>query len=132
MKRSDHERLLAEVSEDASDDSAWEDDPSPPAVEHQPRLGAQVTIRLEPELAQKLRRLAEQRGVRYTTLVRQWLEERLREEAAMSRSGPDFEITLAGYADSTPVSKTKTATVHLGASGRLVLAETSLGGSSAA
>jgi len=122
MNRSDHERLVAEVSEDASDDSAWEDDPSPAAREHQPRLGAQVTIRLEPELAKELRRIAERRGLRYTALVRQWLEERLREEGAMSLPAPQFEIAVAGYTDSTAVSEGQTVTVHLGAPGRLVLA----------
>jgi predicted DNA binding CopG/RHH family protein len=120
MNRSDHERLVAEVSEDASDDSAWEDHPSPPALQHQPRLGAQVTIRLEPELAEELRRIAEQRGLRYTALVRQWLEERLREESAMSLPAPQIEIAVAGFTDSTTISGNQTVTVHLAGPGRLV------------
>jgi hypothetical protein len=119
MNRSDHERLIAEVSEDASDESAWEDDPSP-AAQHQPRLGAQVTIRLEPELATELRRIAERRGVRYTALVRQWLEERLREEGTMSLSPPQVEIAVAGFTDSTAVSKNQTVTIHIAGPGRLV------------
>lgn len=123
MNQSEHERLVAEVSEDASDDSAWEEDPSPAAV-HQPRLGAQVTIRLEPELANALRRIAEQRGVRYTALVRRWLEERLREEAAMSLPDSEFEIAVAGYTDSTTAAAgTQTVTGHLGGHARLVLVE---------
>lgn len=122
MNRSEHERLVAEVSEDASDDSAWEEDPSPAAV-HQPRLGAQVTIRLEPELAKALRRIAEEQGVRYTALVRQWLEERLREEAAMSLPASQFEIAVAGYTDSTAASGGQTVTGHLGGHARFVLVE---------
>jgi predicted DNA binding CopG/RHH family protein len=120
MNRSDHERLVAEISEDASDDSAWEDDPSPATPQHQPRLGAQVTIRLEPELAKELRRIAERRGVRYTALVRQWLEERLREEGAMSLSAPHIEIAVAGFTDSNAVSKNQTVTLRLAGPGRLV------------
>jgi hypothetical protein len=121
MNRSDHERLVAEVLEDASEDGAWEDDPSPAALQHQPRLGAQVTIRLEPELAKELRRIAERRGVRYTALVRQWLEERLREEGAMSLPPPQVEIAVAGFTDSTAVSKGQTVTVHLAGPGRLLV-----------
>jgi predicted DNA-binding ribbon-helix-helix protein len=79
-----------------------------------------VTIRLEPELANELRRIAERRGVRYTALVRQWLEERLREEGAMAVSAPHVEIAVAGFTESTAVSKSQTVTVRLGGPGRLV------------
>ncbi len=118
--RNEHERLVAEVAEDASDESAWKDDPLPAALQHQPRLGAQVTIRLEPELAQELRRIAERLGVRYTALVRQWLEERLREEEAISLPIPEFEIAVAGFTVSTETSENHSVTQQLAGPGRLV------------
>ena len=38
------------------------------------RLTSQVTLRLDEELASSLREFAEQRGVKYTSLLREWIE----------------------------------------------------------
>lgn len=62
------------------DESAWEPIGDAPK---RSALGAQVTIRLAPEDATRLRRIAEEAGTGYTALLRQWIEERLEAEDHM-------------------------------------------------
>ena len=72
------EDLVARIEADWSDASAWDDDPAPKG--HQtPRLGASITLRLPPELAEEIRSIADLRGVAYTAMLREWLEERVAE-----------------------------------------------------
>ena len=75
MKR--EEVVARRIERDAGDSSAWEDD-SLPAQKR--TLGSQVTIRLEPELASRLREVARRERVGYTSLLRAWIEERVRAE----------------------------------------------------
>jgi predicted DNA-binding ribbon-helix-helix protein len=65
------------------------------------RLGTQVTIRLEPEMADRLREIASRRRCGYTTLLRGFLEERLLREADLLVSkSPDIQV--AGVASTFP------------------------------
>lgn len=38
---------------------------------------AQITFRLDPDDIQKLKKIAEEKGLSYTTLVRMWIKEKL-------------------------------------------------------
>jgi len=80
MKRETDEALAQAMEDDARDESLWEDDPAPATAEKS-RLGTQVSLRLEPDIAESLRRIARQKRVGYTSLIREWVVERLREEA---------------------------------------------------
>jgi hypothetical protein len=86
-------RLAAQFERDADDDRQWEEAPAP--VERgRGTLGTQVTIRLDPALAEQLRQMARDRDVAYTSLLRTWIEERLsREIALVERAHPQI-----GYA----------------------------------
>ena len=79
MKRERNEMLAQAMEDDARDESVWEDDPVPAAAE-KARLGTQVSLRLDPDVAEILRRIARQKRVGYTSLIREWVVERLREE----------------------------------------------------
>lgn len=79
--RQAEERLAREMERDFDDPAAWEPAPTPPGV-GRTALGAQITIRLDENLAARLRRIAQSRRVGYTALVRQWVEDRLRWEDA--------------------------------------------------
>lgn len=76
MDREFEDQVAAEI--EASDDDAWVADPAPEVAQRP--LGAQITIRLSPEIASKMRALARARGVGYTSLVRAFVEEHLREQ----------------------------------------------------
>lgn len=65
-------------------------------------LGTQVTIRLEPEMADRLREVAQRTGGRYTRMLRQWIEERLMRETAISVPRPP-DIQVAGYGGTDPM-----------------------------
>jgi hypothetical protein len=84
MKRQDEKETVQAIEADAADPDAWEDDP-PPAGTPKRVLGTSVTIRLEPELAEQLRRLAATQGVGYTSMIRGWIEDRLRGPASSPR-----------------------------------------------
>lgn len=51
------------------------------------KLGAQITIRLEPEIAERLRKMADERDVGYTSLARELLE-----QAVLSAAPADFLV----------------------------------------
>ena len=60
-------------------------------------LGTQVTIRLEPEMADRLREVARRRNCGYTSMLREWIEDRLlREMQPVVPQPPD--IQFAGQA----------------------------------
>jgi predicted transcriptional regulator len=65
------------------------------------RLGTQVTIRLEPEMADRLREIASRRRCGYTTLLRGWVEERLLQEAGL-QARPSWDVQVAGAASTFP------------------------------
>lgn len=50
-----------------------------------PRKGAVVSIRFDDETTRRLRQLATQKGIGYTTLVRMWILERLDAELLPKR-----------------------------------------------
>ncbi len=79
MSKREEQELITRIEADKDDPDAWESDP-PTTRGGRRTLGAQITIRLEPKFAERLRALAELRGVGYTTLARQLLEEQLSDE----------------------------------------------------
>lgn len=83
----------ADIEETFDDESQWEDDPAP-TVPDKNRLAAQVTIRLSPDVAEQLRRIAALEGVGYTSLIRRWVEERAANEtwAISATSGVHYTI----------------------------------------
>lgn len=116
MKRKDEERVAAGFEADAFTDSAWEDVPSLDAFPRR-RLGAQVTIRLDPELAERLRAIATRERVGYTSLLRRWIEERVRAEESDVVAHFVFPtVTMSGAAHlwSKPIA------VELSGHGRLI------------
>lgn len=80
MSRREEDELIARIDADTADPDAWEDDPAPARTGGRRTLGAQITIRLEPKFAKRLRAIAEARGVGYTTLARELLEDQLTED----------------------------------------------------
>jgi hypothetical protein len=85
ISREEEARLAAEFERDADDDEQWEQVPAP-VQRGRSTLGTQVTIRLEPAVAEQLRRIAGDRGVNYTALLRSWIEERLSTEIALAET----------------------------------------------
>jgi hypothetical protein len=75
------------------------------------RLGTQVTIRLEPAVAEQLRQVARRMGEQYTALLRGWIVERLHIETSRSIPQPP-DIQVAG---STPPPR-----IQITGAGRLV------------
>lgn len=72
------ERLAAEIDRDLGSPDAWEK--LGPAAHTRNPLATQVSLRLDPEDARRLRRIAHAKRLGYTSLVRQWVQERLRAE----------------------------------------------------
>ncbi|MBI2325716.1 MAG: ribbon-helix-helix protein, CopG family [Chloroflexi bacterium] len=103
MRREREEKLARQMENDARDDSLWEADPAP--TEKRARLGVQVSVRLDPDSAAILRRLARARRVGYTSLIREWVVARLREESQ------DVEGVLLPQASIGGVAATGNATV---------------------
>jgi EAL domain-containing protein (putative c-di-GMP-specific phosphodiesterase class I) len=79
MNRADEIERARQLEEDADQLDRWEDDPAPSPVSG--NLAAQITFRIEAVHAATLRRIARERGVAYTALVREWIEDHLAEEA---------------------------------------------------
>jgi hypothetical protein len=60
-------------------------------------LGTQVTIRLEPEMADRLREVAQRTGGLYTVMLREWIEQRLvRETTPVVSQPPDIQVAGQG------------------------------------
>lgn len=87
MKPKDEQNLIDELTSDAADAGAWELD-EPPARDARRRLGAQLSVRLDADHAERLRGIAERHGIGYTSLVRSWIEERIDSEASPAVAAP--------------------------------------------
>jgi hypothetical protein len=94
ISREEEARLAAEFEQDADDDEQWEEVPAP-IQRGRGTLGTQVTIRLEPAIAEQLRRIASEHGVNYTALLRKWIEERLSTEIALVEP-EQLQVSYAG------------------------------------
>jgi predicted DNA binding CopG/RHH family protein len=94
ISREEEARLAAEFEQAADDDEQWEEVPAP-VQRGRGTLGTQVTIRLEPAIAEQLRRIASDRGVNYTALLRAWIEERLNRENTLVQP-EQLQISYAG------------------------------------
>jgi predicted transcriptional regulator len=57
-------------------------------------LNTQVTLRIDEGLANRLRELAEERGVPYTSLLREWIEARY--DLEVSPASVHFQVEVAG------------------------------------
>ncbi len=94
----EEETHIARIEADASNPGLWEEVGGP---DTRPRtLGASITIRLDPELAERLRAIARRRGLGYTSLARQMLEERIRQHeggtAPSTRFVLDVQVSPSG------------------------------------
>lgn len=81
MSRSSREEeaeLATEFEREAENEELWEEAPAPASQRR--TLGTQVTIRLDEKSAEQLREIARHQGVGYTSLVRSWVEDRLKAE----------------------------------------------------
>lgn len=96
VPKDEEARLAAEFERDAENDELWEEVPDPTPNRPRRTLGTQVTVRLEGRSAEQLRKIARERGVGYTSLLRTWVEERLNLEAASVRVRRP-QITKAGF-----------------------------------
>lgn len=83
MSASTEAQLVEQIEREARHNEAWEDDPPPtePATASAP-LGAQITVRLEPAVMERLRAVADREQLPFSRLVRRWIEERLEVELA--------------------------------------------------
>ncbi len=72
--------LAAQLEGDAGRSEAWDEDPEPAPALGRTGLGTQVSIRLNPAQADTLRQIARAQRVGYTSLLRAWIEDRLRWE----------------------------------------------------
>ena len=66
---------------DTHDVTDYLDELRPAQVRFAPNLSAGMTVRLDPDDRDTLGRIAAERGVGPTTLVRMWIKERLRAES---------------------------------------------------
>lgn len=94
ISRDEEAKHAAEFEQEADDDAQWEEAPTPTQFGRR-TLGTQVTIRLDATAAEQLRQIARDHGVRYTSLLRMWIEERLSSEIAHVRP-EQLQITYAG------------------------------------
>ncbi|HEV8653507.1 MAG TPA: hypothetical protein VG276_29945 [Actinomycetes bacterium] len=85
ISRDEEASLADEFEQEANNDEQWEEAPAPVQPGRR-TLGTQVTIRLDPAMAEQLRQVARDRGVGYTSLLRTWIEERLNGEIALIQS----------------------------------------------
>ena len=77
MRAKDQKKLEDEFEVDIASDDSWEAGTVTPVRPRRP-LGAQITVRLEPEIAELLRRQAKSEGIGYTALVRRFIIEALK------------------------------------------------------
>jgi len=94
LSRKREAELAKEFESDANDDGQWEEAPAP-VERSRGSLGTQVTVRLDPVMAEQLREVARNRNVGYTSLLRAWIEERLGTEMAIIERG-QAQIGYAG------------------------------------
>lgn len=95
MRDRDDDKLAQQLESDAPHSEAWEDEPP---AESTRRLAAQISLRLDERQAAALRRIAGLAGIGYTSLLRDWIDERLRlEEALLQEQQAHSQIMEAGY-----------------------------------
>jgi len=82
MDKMKEDKLAADLEAEVSDDSAWEET-APSTGKRRDGLATQISVRLDPEQAARLRRIAADLGLGYTSLLRQWVDERLKAEDGM-------------------------------------------------
>ena len=112
----EEDRLAAEFEEDAAKDELWEEVPTPVQAGQRRTLGTQVTIRLDDESAERLRQIARHQGVGYTSLLRKWVEERLKAETVTVRASRP-QITMAGHSGTRSLFQLTGSARIVGASG---------------
>lgn len=80
MSKREQQEATDWFEEAARNPDQWEEVPRPPdAPAPRRKLGAQITIRLEPEVAERLREMAGERKIGYTSLARELLEDAILE-----------------------------------------------------
>lgn len=101
QKEASEQRELDALEAEMRDESAWE--PMEPTGVRRSALGAQVTIRLAPDQASRLRRIAELHGVGYTSLLREWIGDRLEAEdwALVQRTKAEWAGEALTYTEPT-------------------------------
>ncbi|MGH8908626.1 MAG: ribbon-helix-helix protein, CopG family [Egibacteraceae bacterium] len=93
--REEEDALVERIEADAADPDAWEDDPAPSRTGDRRTLGAQITVRLDPEIVDQLSALARARRVGHTQLARQLIEDGLRAHTAgVGLSGPEASFLI--------------------------------------
>ncbi|MGH8906333.1 MAG: ribbon-helix-helix protein, CopG family [Egibacteraceae bacterium] len=98
MNPTEEETYIGRIEADASNPDLWEEVGGP---DTRPRtLGTSITIRLDPDLAERLRAIARRLGVGYTSLARQMLEERISQReggaAPSARFVLDVQVSPSG------------------------------------
>ncbi len=92
MNPAEEETRIARIEADASNPDLWEEIGGPNVP---PRtLGTSITIRLDPDLAGRLRAIARRRGIGYTSLARQMLEERINQHEGGSAPSTRFVLDV--------------------------------------
>ena len=107
MRRDEQDRLAAEFEAEMDNPDLWEEVPAPSPYKRR-RLGAQVTIRLDADDAERLRQLASRYDCNYTSMIRVWIAERLRTETAKPATPPPLDLQPAGQGGWPPTQVTGT------------------------
>lgn len=98
MNPTEEETHIDRIEADASNPDLWEEVGSSDVPAR--TLGASITIRLDPDLAERLRAIARRLGVGYTSLARQMLEERISQyeggAAPSARFVLDVQVSPSG------------------------------------
>lgn len=98
MSREEEDRLADWFEREAEDPDAWEEDPGPSDTVPRRKLGAQITVRLEPEVVELLSAMAKERRIGHTQLARQLIEEGLSADSSTissaAQDGATFTIEV--------------------------------------
>ena len=98
MNPTEEDAHIARIEADVSNPDLWEKIGGPDVPPR--RLGASITIRLDPDLAERLRAIARRLGVGYTSLARQMLKERITQyeggTAPSTRFVLDVQVSPSG------------------------------------
>lgn len=108
MTREEEQEVIDRIERGDDDPDTWEELPPSSTDDRPKRLGAVVSVRLDPELAEALSREAERRSrvsgttIGHTTLARQLIAEGLRPPA--QRVTVELEIGQDGAVRALPVT----------------------------
>lgn len=109
--KKDRQREIAdEMEREAQIADDWEIDAAPTAGKN--TLGTQVTIRLDGRDAARLRRIAAIRRIGYTSLLREWIQDRLRAEETSEAGLIIPRISQNGYTVTRSTDSWITGTVR--------------------